>query len=311
MMLPYFEETGLKGLYNSSQTFYKQSIPVVATVVPIFVCPSNSGVNPVSDPVLGQLFMTLQQLNYTDFGITNYTFSKGVNDGWCLPGYIAPGNSLPPFYTERGMFDINWAMPIRKIVDGTSKTIAMGEGAGGPNWPLANVDPGNNQTRDTPAGPDSFGNPRYAYQSWVMAIPVPDAFAQAVPCGCLMSCTLEPINKKPVTDSYLSVNNANGLQTPCYSSLGVQGPNGLAVKGVNRPYGYAVGFPAPMGMTQAAAYPGTGHHATPNFRSDHSGGCQFLFADGSVHFLSETIDMLTYQQLSTAMGQETVVIPDN
>ncbi|RCS52991.1 DUF1559 domain-containing protein [Bremerella cremea] len=34
------------------------------------------------------------------------------------------------------------------------------------------------------------------------------------------------------------------------------------------------------------------------FRSLHPGGVMFSFADGSVHFLSETIDMTTYQNLS-------------
>jgi len=33
------------------------------------------------------------------------------------------------------------------------------------------------------------------------------------------------------------------------------------------------------------------------FKSAHSGGAQFLFGDGSVHFLNETIDMQTYQYL--------------
>ncbi len=33
------------------------------------------------------------------------------------------------------------------------------------------------------------------------------------------------------------------------------------------------------------------------FKSNHSGGASFVFADGSVHFLSESIDMWTYQKL--------------
>ncbi len=35
------------------------------------------------------------------------------------------------------------------------------------------------------------------------------------------------------------------------------------------------------------------------FKSDHTGGAQFVFCDGSVHFLSETVDYLTYQQLGS------------
>ncbi len=46
-----------------------------------------------------------------------------------------------------------------------------------------------------------------------------------------------------------------------------------------------------------------------NFRSDHPGGANFLFADSSVHFLTEDINMLIYQQLSTMKGEEVVDLP--
>ncbi|MAT70315.1 MAG: hypothetical protein CMJ58_12420 [Planctomycetaceae bacterium] len=42
-----------------------------------------------------------------------------------------------------------------------------------------------------------------------------------------------------------------------------------------------------------------GPHSTSNFRSSHPGGCQFLFLDSSVHFLSESIDATAYRALST------------
>ena len=45
---------------------------------------------------------------------------------------------------------------------------------------------------------------------------------------------------------------------------------------------------------------------TSNFRSQHTGGAQFLLGDGSVHFLSENIDMGTYRDLSTRGGGEVV-----
>ena len=51
---------------------------------------------------------------------------------------------------------------------------------------------------------------------------------------------------------------------------------------------------------------------TPNerplysFQSDHTGGTQFVFADGAVRFLSQTIDQNIFEALSTISGQERV-----
>ncbi len=45
------------------------------------------------------------------------------------------------------------------------------------------------------------------------------------------------------------------------------------------------------------------------FRSEHPGGAQFAFGDGSVHFLSETIDHLNYQFLGARDDQKPAQIP--
>ena len=46
-----------------------------------------------------------------------------------------------------------------------------------------------------------------------------------------------------------------------------------------------------------------------SFRSRHPGGAHFCMADGSVHFVSEQIDYVLYQQLSTRAGGEGVRLP--
>ena len=41
------------------------------------------------------------------------------------------------------------------------------------------------------------------------------------------------------------------------------------------------------------------------FGGRHSGGCNFTMADGSVHFINETIRFDVYQHLTTIAGGET------
>jgi prepilin-type N-terminal cleavage/methylation domain-containing protein/prepilin-type processing-associated H-X9-DG protein len=45
------------------------------------------------------------------------------------------------------------------------------------------------------------------------------------------------------------------------------------------------------------------------FKSKHSGGANFVFVDGSVHFLSQNIDHKTYQLLGCRKDQQPVTIP--
>ena len=129
--------------------------------------------------------------------------------------------------------------------------------------------------RMTPAPMDSQGQQRIAWQPWVYGLPsFPPLNSVDFHWGAIMACTLEPMNKTPVTHAWANTGDLSG----CNKS----GPSATGTKS-------GIGYQQTNGGT----------HRTPNFRSDHAGGGNFLFADGSVHYLTETIDMLVYQQLST------------
>ncbi len=294
MLMPYLEEQGLVGLYNTDRNWMEQRPEVVATAVPTFVCPSSGGQNPYLDNFLSDIFVSAGVGNdYRELGVTNYAFCKGVTDAWCVfEDGRRPGPPLVPV-SERGMFDFHWGVSARRVTDGLSKTIAMGEAAHGPAWLLCNAKPGDSiwtgtfpnfvyeNTRTYVAAPNQYGQLTIAWQPWVGTLP---SFKQLGGLGFYwantMSCTLEPMNKWPVTHSLADESHLEDCRKSQRSAPGTRGKT-----------------------TQG------GFHVSSNYRSDHTAGCNFLFADGSVHFLQEDIELLLYQQLSTCMGNELISIP--
>ncbi|EAQ80810.1 DUF1559 domain-containing protein [Blastopirellula marina] len=64
------------------------------------------------------------------------------------------------------------------------------------------------------------------------------------------------------------------------------------------PFGVAAAFQQINSDPRVGLKNDTLHIMTKLFGSYHPGGCHFLFGDGSVHFLPETIDLAIYQQMS-------------
>lgn len=249
VMMPYFEESSLHQLWDIKKPFSQQLPTVLATVVPLFVCPSSTADNPLEIPGMTALGGALR------YGVTDYVFSKGTIDAWCL-------NTNQLAKNRRGCFFPNILLRMKEIQDGTSKTMAMGEAVGGKNWPLCH---GVNCA--TPLTTDSAvsSNP------WsIGAVGNDPLVGFGVYAASVWGCTMEPLNKRPVTDSFWG---GVPVTTDCRNS-----DEG-------------------------------GPHSTANFRSDHAGGAQFVFADGSVHFVAEEIEMTVYRGLSTIAGGETVSLP--
>lgn len=290
LLLPFFGEwnNGYPLPYDPAKDWLHQNPDDAAIAIPWFVCPSSSGGDPFKDPLLNQLvLMPASGTAYTkdqEFGSTTYVFCKGVTDAWCRgPNGGPPGPPSVPV-TERGMFDMNWGMAIRAVTDGTSRTIAAGEGAVGPAWRLTATTK-NQPDRWTPAPPYNANTPwpswPVAHQAWIGMEPSNATLsAQGLYVSSPLACTLEPMNKNPVTDSWADITALDDCRKSLPSAPGATGPTTC-----------------------------DGPHVTPNFRSDHPGGVNFLFADGSVRFIAEEIDMLLYQRLSTPLDAAKVDVP--
>ena len=64
--------------------------------------------------------------------------------------------------------------------------------------------------------------------------------------------------------------------------------------------------PTPPGGYTWVVVPNSKSAAADNFWSLHPGGCNFVFCDGSVRFLKETIDAEVFSSLSTRAGGEVI-----
>jgi len=105
------------------------------------------------------------------------------------------------------------------------------------------------------------------HQPWIVPhVNTEHDVAKAGPRASQFASTMEPMNKNPVTDTMID----SSAHSDCRSSVDA------------------------------------GPHSTSNFRSNHADGAFFLFGDGSVRFVNDTIDMAVYRGLSTIAGSETV-----
>jgi prepilin-type processing-associated H-X9-DG protein/prepilin-type N-terminal cleavage/methylation domain-containing protein len=290
-ILPYLEESSLHSIYNQNIPWYDQpprpndpalkDVHVGDMVIAMFNCPSTGEPNPyVYEPLKGPLGNNRNP----NFGTTDYAYCKGNTDAYCVDmRSIVPGlgdlevKAGPVRRDLNGIFNIAWGASIKKISDGTSKTMAMGEASGDPRWKVCHL-------RGCTTLVTGYEN-SYAWFPWIAGQPNSTSYyGQLGPLASIFAATVEPMNKNPVTDSFISTTSLTSLNPAlaCADSRG-------------QPWTYPDASGTNVGTNSAS-----------NFRSDHPGGCNFLFADGSASFLAENIAMDVYGAKATIAGGEVV-----
>jgi prepilin-type processing-associated H-X9-DG protein len=167
--------------------------------------------------------------------------------------FCYPADSIPAW--ERGMFAFDAMNSAAQVTDGLSNTIMMGEGAQGSKWQISTAP-------NTPATPNQ---PLWA---WISGEPNVDAFAALAGTpfytGGPFGTTIYPVNLYPVVQQVAGSNYLIAITAP-----------GVA------------GNPASCNSTANSS---GGHHLVSGFRSSHTGGANFLMADGSVRYFQTAIE---------------------
>jgi prepilin-type processing-associated H-X9-DG protein len=235
----------------------------------------------------------------------SYVFCHGVNDATaCFQeagDTLGFGGAVAIPDSERGAFGVNINTRLKDITDGTQNTMMMGEAANGaftatPKWTVCDgrfctaadtiPSPCNWCTGSPLTTPDPIpvGWGANITTSPSDVLDANSAQYRGIRGGWVMACTIEPINKNPVTGSYALYASGDRSSLTCASSQTVTG-DAPTLSG-----DFRTQWPAALGLK---------HASMSNFRSDHPSGCWFLFCDGHVQFLNENIDMSLYTALST------------
>jgi prepilin-type N-terminal cleavage/methylation domain-containing protein/prepilin-type processing-associated H-X9-DG protein len=230
---------------------YNINLSVTNTILNMFICPSD-GQSP--DPPAGRQW----------FGNTsNYFASYGTTTEWELPDSTGIFAHLKPH-------------GIQDITDGSSNTIAFGEG----------LIPG-----DTLFAPYRGGIATQIYPHNGGGLFDARSNLTQVMSDLQLCTQLFQAHKDPVGS------NDKGLRW-AIGGLGLTSFNTIVPPSSPQ---YAWG-----GCRLDQAGGGFAWGPYSNATSNHPGGCNFLFGDGSVKFVKTSINMLTYMSLGTRNGGEVI-----
>jgi prepilin-type N-terminal cleavage/methylation domain-containing protein/prepilin-type processing-associated H-X9-DG protein len=263
-LLPYLEQDNAFRRWDVKAKWYEPpNADLVPTELKVLYCPSNRAGGAVNMSFL----VPIAGRPLPNPAACDYLLSKGANAAMCEVTQIPP--------TGRGAFDVNTRTRLTDIIDGTSNTFAVGEGAGG------NRRYGfRRYYHDTTPATGLFpGQSPFIDQSW-----------SAGPAATAALNSLGLMGGSPLGVTAIRGGHADPFDEP-----------------MNRPLALP-GFDCNHGCVNSGTSPNT-YDTKAGFRSVHPGGCHFLFCDGSVRFVREGLSPHTYRAMSTIAGGEVVADP--
>jgi prepilin-type N-terminal cleavage/methylation domain-containing protein/prepilin-type processing-associated H-X9-DG protein len=276
---PFLEQSGLYNAVNFSGAFdYDDPTNTTVSYTPLtyMFCPSDPGSH-IDDASLGG----------TGCATTSYGTCNGDWYVWSVNWGAT--NSVGPM--NRSLFGPNYARRIAMITDGTSNTIAASEGLIGHGQMRSCSGSVGSPPSDPITGPYSFTN-----------IPAPGPASVAALTYQINNCgtaTSKPKAGGPI-----------GHTRYCDGGVYYSGfttaitPNGDPTT-ASRATGYSNGGQVvPMDWDWIDENDGGPTYMALNASSKHPGGVNALFADGSVHFIKNSVSPITWRGLGTIAGGE-------
>jgi prepilin-type N-terminal cleavage/methylation domain-containing protein/prepilin-type processing-associated H-X9-DG protein len=273
-LLPFVEQDNILLLYRFDKQWYDTTnYAAVEQQVPVFYCPSNRSRGTMDlTPYMQQWGCAMPPF----VGCSDYVLCKGANAGL----YYDP--TLVPLQV-RGLFNVAQPAPWSMV--------ARGQTLWTPGFQVRMTDITDGLSSTFAIGEGTGGNPLYL---------IADVNNPTQPAT-------EPfVNGPAVADQGWGTASLGDTVHPWYAGIfAVTAQYGLAPDPADEPMNRRPVTPTVYG-TDSSGYNASGRDHVSGFRSLHTQGCNFLFADGSVHFIPQSIDPGVYRALSTYAGGEVV-----
>jgi prepilin-type N-terminal cleavage/methylation domain-containing protein/prepilin-type processing-associated H-X9-DG protein len=274
-LLPYIEQDNIYRLYHFDKQWYDTvNYTAVGQQSPIFFCPSNraSGVIDLT-PFIEQWNAPMPPY----LGACDYVLCKGANA--CL---MTDTSGIPP--QARGLFN---EVQISSTVNPAGAPI--------PQQTVRFTDITDGLSSTFALGEAAGGNLYYVVAD----------------INNLSQPAIEPFIDGPAKmDQAWAGASVGDYAHPWYAGIfGVTAQIGFGADPMDEPMNRRPGMPTILGNDTTGSNAG-GLDRVSGFRSMHVLGCNFLYADGSVHFIPRTIAPSVYRALSTYAGGEVVSSAD-
>ncbi len=277
-LLPFIEQDNVFRMYSFERQWYSPvNYAAVGQQMPLFYCPSNRGGGAIDlTPYIEQWGAPMPPF----VGASDYVLCKGANA--CL---WTDTSGIPP--QARGLFN--------EVQYGQLNPGGTGVWVPVPQQSVSFTGITDGLSNTLAIGEAAGGNAYYVVGD----------------INNLSQPAVEPfINGPAPMDQAWAAASVGDYQHPWYGGIfGVTAQIGFGPNPMSEPMNRRPCMPTILGGDPTGSNAG-GLDRVSGFRSMHLIGCNFLFCDGSVHFLKNAIDPTVYCALSTYAGGEVIAAED-